>query len=402
MRKLVYILFIIVGLLGRPGVCYGQHAEKVAQSLAGEGFENIRALYADSSYIFTFENPVYRSVPDALRLAMQLAANSLPPESDVKILLLEKDLPRVVVSFRAGDWLSFLGGDLSPRQVSRILTLSEDTREIWFLVRQENPLRSGAGKSDLVVYPQFAFENTQLDQIYEIQLNVAPAWQISLWRGGQLTGQVILPLYNELGHEGDFVRPGQLFLSQDFRAEKLTARVAAGNFGSSRYGGDLSLSYLLPDENWKLKLRMGLTGSSHFIDGEWMHTPVRTLTYALQGSWFIPRWNIDLEGGVRQYLYGDTGLYGSCTRWFGQTAVGFYAMAGEESFNGGFHFTFAFPVRKRPRNHLFRVTLPTHQDMVYNAGTEFYYGQDYRVGPGTNRVREFYNAAYLKNELLKK
>jgi hypothetical protein len=40
--------------------------------------------------------------------------------------------------------------------------------------------------------------------------------------------------------------------------------------------------------------------------------------------------------------------------------------------------------------------------MVYNAGTEFYYGQDYRVGPGTNRVREFYNAAYLKNELLKK
>lgn len=275
MRPLAFILFLIVGLFGRPGVGYGQHAEKVAQSLAGEGFENIRALYADSSYIFTFENPVYRSVPDALRLAMQLAANGLPPESDVKILLLEKDLPRVVVSFRAGDWLSFLGGDLS-------------------------------------------------------------------------------------------------------------------------------LSYLLPDENWKLKLRMGLTGSSHFIDGEWMHTPVRTLTYALQGSWFIPRWNIDLEGGVRQYLYGDTGLYGSCTRWFGQTAVGFYAMAGEESFNGGFHFTFAFPVRKRPRNHLFRVTLPTHQDMVYNAGTEFYYGQDYRVGPGTNRVREFYNAAYLKNELLKK
>ena len=37
---------------------------------------------------------------------------------------------------------------------------------------------------------------------------------------------------------------------------------------------------------------------------------------------------------------------------------------------------------------------------MYNAGTEFYYGQTYQVNPGNNRVNQMYNADYLKNQIV--
>jgi hypothetical protein len=299
------------------------------------------------------------------------------------------------------DWQRFARRELPADSMAARLKISEITEEVWKVIRNEKPLRRNTGKTDLVIYPQFSFENTLKARLYTSQLNIAPALQVSLWRGMQFTGQVIFPLYNQLGYEGDYIRPGQIILSQEFKKGKLSGKASAGNFSSGRYGTDLSFRYLLAGPDWSLKANAGLTGSSHFLDNRWKQSSLNTFTWSVLATWFIPRFNMEAEGGLRRFIYGDTGAYGTLTRWFGETSFAFYAMVSKESVNGGFQFCFPFPVKKRPRNHFFRVTLPDHQDMVYNAGTEYYYGQTYRVGPETNLVKEFYKAAYMKKEILK-
>ena len=79
---------------------------------------------------------------------------------------------------------------------------------------------SNINKIDFVVYPQLALQNTSLNQIYETQFNLAPAMEMDLWSGMQFTGQVIFPIINDLGPQGDQIRPGFVNLAQNFRIGK--------------------------------------------------------------------------------------------------------------------------------------------------------------------------------------
>jgi hypothetical protein len=399
LRRFIFIFsfFLISGYF-----CHGQSnpGDRIKRGLVENGLENVRVTWLEYCYIITFENQVYRNDVDAIRTSLDVIAANLESPSKVRLILVEKGVPRLTVTTSSKDWKEFRLGGLTAPEMDTLISVSEDTRDAWNIVKQEKPANRTAGKTDLVFYPQFSFENTLLTQLYEIQFNIAPALQVSLWRGSQFTGQVIFPIHNQMGYEGNFIRPGQVVLTQDFKVHRLTVRMAAGNFGANRYGGDLSFRYLLPYENFSLKGNVGYTGFSHFYDHRWIHGSLRSVTGSFSATWFIPRYNVEFEGGIRCYIYGDMGLYGTCTRWFGETAVGFYAMAGEEDFNGGFYFSVPLPFKKRNRHHFFRITIPDHYELIYNGGTEFYYGQTYGIHPGANRVRGFYRADYIKNELL--
>jgi hypothetical protein len=370
--------------------------------LKKEGFENIRILNEGNCWAVTVENPVYRWNVTAIIKAMEILSRESGETGRVKLLMLEKDIPRILVEFNPAEWLRYTCGELPADSMANLIKITENTEEAWKMIRDERPERRNSGKTDLVIYPQFSFENTLKARLYTSQLNIAPALSLNLLRGMHVTGQVIFPLYNEMGYEGDFIRPGQILLSQDFKHRKLSGRMALGNFSSNRWGGDLRLRYILPDEDWSVKFNAGLTGSSHYLDHKIKLSSPSTVTWSVSATWFISRFNLEAEGGFHRYIYGDAGVYGTLTRWFGETAFGFYALAGRESVNGGFRFCFPFPVKKRPRNHFFRVTLPDYQDMVYNAGTEFYYGQTYQAGLETNMINGFYRAAWLKREILRR
>jgi hypothetical protein len=377
-----------------------QQAEKIVSCLVSEGFENVRLVKTDDMITVTMENQVYRWDVQAIRTAMGIVTGQLKEPAGIQLLLLERDVPRLLVRFRSDDWKKFISGEIPVDSMVNYLVVSEETRSTWQTIRSEKPENRNYGRTDVVLYPQFSFENTLKARLYTGQLNIAPAIQLLLFRGVYFTGQVIFPLYNELGYEGDFIRPGQILLSKDIKFNRLSGRISAGKFGNDRYGGDLFMACLLPDQNWSLKFNTGLTGTSHFLDHQLKLSPLKTLTWSLSATWFIPRFNTGLEGGIRQYLYGDYGIFGSCTRWFGETAVGFYALVTNEHVNGGFQFSIPYPFKKRSRKHFLRLTIPDHQDMVYNAGTEFRYGQTYRAGPEINMIKGWYNFDYMKNNLL--
>jgi hypothetical protein len=395
-------IFLLAVLVNNINISFADNIHKVITDLTRNGFENVRLVILDNQCVVTIENPVYRWDVSAIAHALNTIALSFDSDNNINLILLNKGMPQVTVSVRSLLWKEFINGEIDAEQIDEFLNVSENIHDAWLKVKNEKPYNIHIGKTDIVIYPQFAFENTLLSRLYEIQFNVAPAFHVSFWRGMGISGQVIVPVINELGYEGNFIRPGQVVLSQSFKNKRLSGKMAFGNFSSSRYGTDITLKYLLPNENLSIKGNAGYTGNSHFFDYRWVKGPLNTFTFSAILGWFIPRYDMEFEGGFRKYIYNDTGFYGSCTRWFGETAVGFYALASKVSFNGGFYFSVPFPMKKRNRKHLFRVTIPAYQDMIYNGGTEFYYGQSYRVGPDLNRIKNFHNASYLKNQLLRK
>ena len=100
-----------------------------------------------------------------------------------------------------------------------------------------------------------------------------PAIEVSFWPGMKLTGQLIVPVYND-GYSiyQDKVHPGFLTLSQRFRLPyNIKGKATVGYFNADRYGADLMLFRpFKANERFSLEGRIGLVGIGYW-DGFKLH-----------------------------------------------------------------------------------------------------------------------------------
>ncbi|MGD9558649.1 MAG: hypothetical protein AB7V25_16610 [Mangrovibacterium sp.] len=218
----------------------------------------------------------------------------------------------------------------------------------------------------------------------------------------QFTGQVIFPLKNDLSYEGDFIRPGFVTLAQELHVpRRWFGRFVVGNFNANRYGADLTFIRPLKNPRWETAFNAGLTGSSYFYHQQWRTSAIDRLTWFVRVGHYYPRFSLQFDVSYGRYINRDYGFRADCTRHFGATSVGFYAMHSGGNLNGGFHFAAPLPPRKRSRKHALRIVPPRYFDWEYNAGTEFYLGRYYETRPDQNRSQRFINPLFIKNALLK-
>ena len=178
-----------------------------------------------------------------------------------------------------------------------------------------------------------------------------------------------------------------------------------GNFSDNRMGTAVELGYRSDRGYWGIGGEAGLTGSSTFYNGSWEVSNWKRVNFALKGYAYVPVWNVRFDVSVGQYVYGDRGGRFDCMRYFGEVAVGFYAMYSGREVNGGFNFSIPLPGRKRKRSRSFpvRVMLPEYFDWEYEAQSGPDYknrklGRTYRVHPEGNR--DWYNPLYIKGNLM--
>ena len=127
-----------------------------------------------------------------------------------RLIVLDNNVP--VIS------LFCVPGDLEGRDVARDdWNVSYDLGESWELVKGNRRENSSLYKVDLLFYPEFAFKNSRLSVPYSVKLNINPTVQVSLWKGGKVTAQLVVPVVNDYGYKYDDVRPGFLTLSQSVR-----------------------------------------------------------------------------------------------------------------------------------------------------------------------------------------
>lgn len=383
-------------------------ANQIEKKLVESGFENIRVAKEEKKYNLSFENNIYRWNVKALQVVLDTVSNIVNPEDQINITQLRFDIPQINTSIQSGLWQEFRKDSLPTHQIDSALSVTYRTDQSWHKIKKLKPVQRGSSRFDFVIYPQFYLANVTFDKIYEIQFNIAPAVEVSFWKGMLFTAQVIVPIVNDYGSTGDLVRPGFIVLSQNFKfANSIFANVSFGNFNSARYGFDFKLRYHFINERWNISLNTGLTGSSQFTDSAWEFGELNTFNWTVGASYFLKLFNLRFDANVGKFLRGDYGTRLDLTRMFGETSIGFFATFSTFSDieaiepNAGFHFAVQIPPRKRWKHRRARVIPPRYFDWEYNAGTENRYGRYFETRPNENRSEHYFNPLYIKNELLK-
>lgn len=399
LRNIIYRLLFFLLLFFQICDVKGQNHNELITNLESAGFENIRLSEIENELFVSIENMVYRWDVNAVSKAIDICTGT-KNNLKINLLLIRNGIPFLVIKVRDKKWQEFRQNK-NQEAINNEIIVSRDIYSVWQVLRNEQVHNSNVGKTDVIFYPQFSYENTRLAKIYETQLNVAPLIDFSAWKGNTVSGQIIFPIHNELGYEGEKIRPGIVTLNQEFALPWFwRGRITFGNFTNSRYGTELYLFRPLWNENWNFEMKCAFTGSSHFLDYNWVKGKINTLTFSSVVSWYYPKFDLIFSGGAARYIYKDFGIFGTCTRHFGETSIGFFAEINQKSLNGGFMFNIPLPLSKRNNRKLIRLTIPNQFGLDYNAGTELYYNQKFQSVIDENQIKILSFTQMFKKELI--
>lgn len=398
-----WICFMTIILSSAPvATAWGQTgAEAAVEELVSMGFENVRWTENDNERIYTFENDVYRANGVGIAKAIDVIQKmGLPTDKRCKVIVTNLDVPELSLTYQPNGNDTTTVGNRAGWQTSYDI-------DGWNEVKKVKLKNSSRFKVDIVVYPQLSFKNLIITQIYQALFTLNPAIEVSFWQGMKLTGQVIIPVYNDgYGYLNDRVKPGFITLSQSFRLPyNIKGKATVGYFSTDRYGGDLMLFYPLKwDQRFSFEGRAGVTGIGYW-DGFHLHYDRDlSVTWSLGGNFYWPQFNTQFSLKGEQYLMGEKGVKFEMVRHFRYASVGFYAQKGQHAkSNGGFRFQILLPPYKYKRlknKYIPRVTTSSQMGIVYNAGNEQYYYRQYRSAADENIMNNnSFNPYFIKSEL---
>lgn len=373
-----------------------KHIEKLRQI----GFENISVSESDGVLYVALEDNIYRW--NIRGIAVVLDSLSSVSEDYVKLLIISEGVPRYVISTKLSVWQSFRKKEITPEAFKPELNVSYETKEIVNILKGNPVYNSPALKTDLVFYPEIKVKNAFVDKNYDIQLNISPALETNLWRGGKSIIQFIFPLANSsraFGEEGKYIRPGYVILKQELGLfNKFFTSIETGLFSQNRYGVSISNDYFL-NESIVLNFQYAFTGSTWF-GKEWKLGTMNTSTWSGKGSYYLKWIDTHMNLSVQRYLSSETGVRFDLYRMFSETGIGVYGLIVDGSKNAGFNFRIPISPRKQNRKGKFRIALPNHFDWEYSASDI----EDKALYPKTqptNRRRGYTeNPVYIKYQLL--
>lgn len=385
-------------LLPLKGIC--QTGEEVVDALVEMGFENVGWTEDGNERVYVLENSAYRIQGVGIGKAIDvIQKNGLAEGKSCRVIVLDNNVPQISLCYKP------IIGDTIPAVERRDWEVSYDLGDAWKQAKKIKTKNSSLFKVDVLVYPQLAFKNLILTQIYQVLFDLSPAIEVSLWKGMKLTAQMKFPVYNDgYGIYEGKIHPGHLTISQRFRLPyNIFGRVTAGYFNMDRYGIDADFVYPFKDERFAAMLRLGCTGIG-FWDGFTLHyDPTMTFTWSVGGSFFWPKYNTQFAVRAQQFLYKEVGVKAEMIRHFRYCSIGFYVMKAQEArFNGGFRFQVLLPPYKYKRyKSVPRINTSANMGIVYNSGNERYYYKEYKAEASDNIMeKNSFNPYFIKSELL--
>ena len=116
----------------------------------------------------------------------------------------------------------------------------------------------------VVIYTELSLKKLVITQIYQVLFNLAPAIEVSFWKGMRLTAQLEVPIYND-GYPDMYnkIHPGFIGVSQTVRLPyNIWGTLTVGHFSSERYGVDMKISHrFIRDNRFGIEGRVGYKGS---------------------------------------------------------------------------------------------------------------------------------------------
>ncbi len=384
---------MVTGLLGQQPAGR-QVVEAAEQTLLSLGMEEIRVAQTDSVCTIAYEDNIYRGTYRGLAAVIE-ALRSLPETEQAaayELVVLDDRIPRLLLTL--------------PRQTAA-LEVSYDTDEAMRRLKGKERRNKMAGRIDVVLYPELFLQNSWLDKLYGVAVNISPAIRMDLWKGAVLTGQVVLPVYTNMTDFRKYIRPGVITLRQEFRLPGgVLGRLTTGNFTGNRMGVDAALRYQPARGRWLVGANVGLTGSSTCYGGEWVVATWRRVSGSVWGRYNEPHYGLQIDLAAVRLVYGDMGARLDCRRHFGEVTVGVYGLFTDGEMNGGFHFALPIPGTKRGKRRAVRFRLPEYFAHEYRARHGGSYGDEllgysYEVRPDENGSRGYDAPDFIKKEILR-
>ncbi|MFA8451076.1 MAG: hypothetical protein ACEPOW_10315 [Bacteroidales bacterium] len=351
------------------------------------GFENIRIMNQNDTLVFCFEDRTYQWKVNGLLKAMELSTSIYPDAKGIQFFLLDRDIPKLSIG-------------LQKKNSKWISKVSNSIDNSWHKLKKEKPQNKSQWKFDFIPYTQFALRNTSFHKIYRVQLNFAPAVEVSPWKGMRFVGQYIFPIYNDLGYWGKWVRPGIIMVQQEFKPfDRWYVNLSWGNYSNYRYGAVMGIRHYFLNNAFAANLQLAYTGKSYYHNNKWFIKEINQLSYRASLEYFLPYYGLHIELGYEKYIADDQGLRFDLSRFFKNTCVGFYATLIEKEISGGFHFAIPILPKKRSKPRRLRVRLPYYFDWEYYSRTNTNRGQYFEIQPDENRIENYYDSKYIETQL---
>ena len=401
--RIGFYAFAIILTFAFPQITRGQEVgmgDETVEELISMGFENVRCAETENERIYTIENNVYKAQGVGIAKAIKIIQQQgLPEGKRCKVIVTHLDVPELSLTYQPSNNTDSLATNGN--------TVWETSYNVdgWQEIKKEKAKNSSRFKVNILIYPQLSYKNLIITQIYQALFTLNPAIEVSFWPGMKLTGQLIVPVYND-GYSiyQDKVHPGFLTLSQRFRLPyNIKGKATLGYFNADRYGADLMLFRpFKADERFSLEGRIGLVGIGYW-DGFKLHYDTdMNWTWTIGANFYWPRYNTQFSLKGEQYLMKDRGVKFEMIRHFRYASIGFYAMKGKDAnSNGGFRFQVLLPPYKQKRHKLIpRVSTSYNMGIAYNAGNEQYYYRQYRSEANENIMNNnSFNPYFIKTEI---
>lgn len=391
--------FFLFCLLPLKGLC--QTGESTVNTLVDMGFENVGWTENDGERVYVLQNSAYRSQGVGISKAVDVIQEmGLPEKKACRIIVLDNNIPQISLYYHP------IKGDTIAKAERKDWNVSYDLGETVKDVRKIKVKNSSLFKIDVLVYPQLAFKNLVITQIYQVLFDLSPAIEVSLWKGMKLTGQLKIPVYNDgYGAFEDKVHPGHVTMSQRFRLPyNVFGKATIGFFNADQYGIDLEFMHPFKDERFAIEARLGYTGMGYWDGFRYHYDPsTAVFTWTLGGRFYWPKYNVQFNLKAEQYLYEEKGIKFEMIRHFRYCSIGFYAMKAEYAkANGGFRFQILLPPYKYKRHkYMPRINTSANMGILYNAGNEQYYYRQYKAEVSDNIMEEnSFNPYFIKSEML--
>lgn len=380
---------------------------QTAVALQQLGMENVRSINVDNNTITAFENNIYRGSYRGIGKAVIAAMESDENGNNQQFVILDNGIPQLCITLPDTLISSYKNGHISLRQVYEQMKISYDTDKVMTLLKQQpEAANCSAWKTDIIVYPEVLLRNSSLHVLYTYAVNLSPAIETTLWKGAKFTGQVIFPIATNLYGEYRRIRPGVLTVSQEMRfRNNLFGRLCVGNFTNNRIGALLEMKYCLNNGRMNFGAQIGSTAYSAILSDGWNISRKQRINASVSASAYIPEVNLRVDVQGSRHVYGDYGVRGDITRYFGDYAIGLYAMYTQGEKNGGFHFSIPFPGKKRPKRKYIRIMQPEYFRWEYSMVSWGKYidrnmGYTFRTEPNSSD-KAFYQPDYIRYFLIK-
>lgn len=331
---------------------------------------------------------------------------TIPEIPTLQLLILDNALPQLCITIPAELIQKYQSGECALDEVYRKMGITTSTETAVRQLKGVKRKESSFGKMDLVVYPNVMLVNNVTYKLYKAALELQPALEMQLWKGASLRMQVSLPVVSNEDGKWNCVRLGFMALRQDFRlANHWKGYLTGGSFSNDRQGLAAGIGYFSANGRWTVEGGGGITGSAHFYGSEWKMSKWKRVNGQISVGYYIPEVNTLVKVEGERFIYGDYGVRGTLSRYFGEYIVGIYGMYTNGATNAGFNFSIPLPGKKRKR-HLLRVMLPEYFAFQYDmrSGNEYAHrslGESYSVEPKSAENSHFWQPDYIRYYLIK-